>query len=385
MRAPSPPDPYQTAAAQGAANRDASIAGALINNINENSPLGSVRYTQSGTSTYTDPTTGKQVTVPQFTRDVKLSSQQNWLYNQQMEAASHMNALANQQIIRLGNTMGKPFTTNGLPSAVNSITNPTLNTNAPGPSDFSADRQRVEDAIFARQNTQFDRDEAAMRQRLASQGLTPGSEAYNGEVDRFNQAKTDARTQAILAGGEEQSRLFNMAVGQQQAQNAALGQQFNQNAQAGDFRNAARQNAFTESLAVRNQPINEVSALLGGGQVSMPQFQQPYRQAVGAAPVGAYINQDYQNRLSQYNSGMSGLFGIGSSLIGGLFGLSDRRTKTDIQRVGRTDAGLPVYTFRYRGDPKVQMGVMADEVERQNPDAVVRDGGLKYVDYAQVA
>lgn len=51
--------------------------------------------------------------------------------------------------------------------------------------------------------------------------------------------------------------------------------------------------------------------------------------------------------------------------------MSDRRMKEDIQRVGTLDNGLPVYSFRYRGDPRVQIGLMSDDVRAKHPDAVV--------------
>ena len=355
MQAPQSPNPITTAAAQAGANRDSSISGALINNVNEVTPLGNVAYNRTGSSSYVDAS-GKTVTVPTFTRTTTLSPSQKGLYDQQVRAGSDLNNLAIGQIGRLNTTMSQPVSTDGLPTAVNQIGG-----------DFSADRRRVEDAIFARQNSQFNRDEDRMRQRLASQGLTPGSEAYNNDVQQFEQAKTDARQQAILAGGQEQSRMFGME------------------AQAGDFANAARQNAFTERMALRNQPINEISALLGGGQVSMPQFQQPFRQAVGAPDVQGAVGQDYQNRLQSYNNRMSGMFGLGGAALTGLFGLSDRRAKTDIERVGTTNGGLAVYRYRYKGDPQFRLGVMADEVEKVNPRAVRTIGGLKHVDYREVA
>ena len=54
MKAPSPPDPYEQANAQAGANRDAAISGAIINNIDESSPFGSVDYTRDGEDSYTD-------------------------------------------------------------------------------------------------------------------------------------------------------------------------------------------------------------------------------------------------------------------------------------------------------------------------------------------
>jgi hypothetical protein len=66
------------------------------------------------------------------------------------------------------------------------------------------------------------------------------------------------------------------------------------------------------------------------------------------------------------------------------FAASDRRLKTDIQRIGTTDGGLPVYTYRYKGEDAMQMGVMAQDVEKVNPDAVREFNGYKAVNYALV-
>jgi hypothetical protein len=74
--------------------------------------------------------------------------------------------------------------------------------------------------------------------------------------------------------------------------------------------------------------------------------------------------------------GMTGAFGPA-----GWLGLSDRRTKTDVHKVGELNSGLPVYTYRYHGDPETRMGVMADEVEKVAPAAVGRIGPFKAVNY----
>jgi hypothetical protein len=75
---------------------------------------------------------------------------------------------------------------------------------------------------------------------------------------------------------------------------------------------------------------------------------------------------------------IGGLIGAGASAAK-LF--SDERLKTDIKRVGVLDNGLPVYTFRYRGSSKIQMGVMAQDVELVKPAAVEDFGSYKIVDY----
>ena len=65
---------------------------------------------------------------------------------------------------------------------------------------------------------------------------------------------------------------------------------------------------------------------------------------------------------------------------------SDERLKEDIHRVGETDDGLPIYSYRYKGDNKTQIGLIAQDVEKKKPEAVglapAADGHLyKTVDY----
>ena len=72
--------------------------------------------------------------------------------------------------------------------------------------------------------------------------------------------------------------------------------------------------------------------------------------------------------------------------VANLFALSDRRMKHSIRRIGKTDDGMPIYRFKYKGDENEQthIGFMADEVERKHPDAVsTAPNGMKRVDYSQ--
>ena len=66
---------------------------------------------------------------------------------------------------------------------------------------------------------------------------------------------------------------------------------------------------------------------------------------------------------------------------------SDRRLKHDIEKIGKSDDGLPIYKFKYKNDPNDQthIGFMADEVEKKHPEAVGLAGGYKTVDYDKIA
>jgi hypothetical protein len=61
--------------------------------------------------------------------------------------------------------------------------------------------------------------------------------------------------------------------------------------------------------------------------------------------------------------------------------LSDERAKHDIKKVGELYDGQPVYRFKYNGDDKTQMGLIAQKVEKGHPEAVGLAGGMKTVDY----
>lgn len=85
----------------------------------------------------------------------------------------------------------------------------------------------------------------------------------------------------------------------------------------------------------------------------------------------------------------SGMFGGIGSALGGLAGgagmsFSDKRLKKDIKKVGITDGGLDVYTYKYKAGGPTQMGVMAQDVEIDNPDAVTEIDGFKAVNYSKI-
>ena len=61
--------------------------------------------------------------------------------------------------------------------------------------------------------------------------------------------------------------------------------------------------------------------------------------------------------------------------------MSDARLKENINAVGKLDNGLTVYSFNYLDNPTTHIGLMAQEVEDVNPEAVSEIDGYKMVDY----
>ena len=64
---------------------------------------------------------------------------------------------------------------------------------------------------------------------------------------------------------------------------------------------------------------------------------------------------------------------------------SDERLKTNVKRVGHTDEGTPIYTYTMKGGNKTLMGVMAQDIQKDQPEAVATMGnGFKKVYYSKV-
>lgn len=147
----------------------------------------------------------------------------------------------------------------------------------PGVDDFGRERDQVTNALLSRSEPQFQRDEELTRTRLINQGIAPGAEASNYDLDTLNRARNDARQQAILAGSQEQSRLANLAM-------AARGQFTGERAQQGQFANNAQNQAFSQGLA--------------GGQFANQAQQNQYGQNLGAMQAGnaAQAQQYAQNQ-----------------------------------------------------------------------------------------
>lgn len=99
-------------------------------------------------------------------------------------------------------------------------------------------------------------------------------------------------------------------------------------------------------------------------------------------PMNSYMNAQQQAAANQTNS-QNGFYNALGQLGSAAFMLSDSRVKTDVSQVGTLDNGLPVYAYRYIWGGPMQIGVMAQDVEKVKPEAVTEFGGIKAVNYAE--
>lgn len=326
-KAPTPTDPVATAAASTGTNVATALANASLNHVNQVGPDGSLTYSQSGTSSFTDPYTKQTYQIPNYTQTTALSQNQQKLYDLNNQTQQNLGNIGVQQSSRIGDLLNTPF-------------------------DASTANKAVENKIDAlgssRLDPQFARSQDALQTQLANQGIQPGSAAWNAQMTQFSQGKNDAYNQLYLQGNQQ---------------------------------------AYQQALTDRNQPLNEISALRSGSQVSNPTFGATPQTTIPTTDTAGIINnsynqqnQQYQTQMNNWNSTAGGLFKLGGSAIT----LSDRRLKKDIKKVGKTNDGQSLYSYKYKGTDEHRIGLMAQDVEKKKPDAVVTmPSGYKGVDYSK--
>ena len=105
---------------------------------------------------------------------------------------------------------------------------------------------------------------------------------------------------------------FNNSAAQQEFGNQMTSAGFNNEWKRAGFGNqrALRSDYLNEAYALRNQPLNEIGALLSGSQVQGPQFVNTPQTSVGGVDYTGLVNQQYQSKLANSQAKMGGLFGL---------------------------------------------------------------------------
>lgn len=318
--APEPPDPQETSAAQTGTNIGTAIANNTMGMVDQVTPYGSLTYDQTGTYTYEDPYTGQTYDLPTYTSTTELSPEQQYILDQNLQSQSNLADVAVDRSDFLKDYLPQ---TEAMTDAID---------------------QKLYDLGSKRLDPRFEQRREDMQTRLVNQGIAPGSEAYNREMQGLGQQENDAYNQLLLQGRGQAAAEVNM-------------------------------------------PINQITALLSGSQVQNPNVSMMQPQGAPTTDVAGLINSNYNQRLNiwqqeaaQRGGLLGGLFGAAGQL--GAAAISDRRLKDDIVKVGEIGP-LNVYEFRYLGTGKVRTGFMADEVERVAPEAVIYANGFAAVDYGK--
>jgi hypothetical protein len=214
-----------------------------------------------GTQNYTQNGTWADGT-PRYSMSTTLSEPEQRNQNQQWEFDNLTNQLGINQTKKLTGLLDTPFKL-----------------------DNEATESRLMELGSKRLNPELARRSAALESKLYNQGVLPGTEAYREAMAENTRGENDAYNQLLLTG---------------------------------------RGQANTELMAERNQPINEITALMSGGQVNQPQFGNTPQTGVANTDIAGITQQGYENALlpwKQENSNkqalMGGLFSLGGAALGG--------------------------------------------------------------------
>jgi hypothetical protein len=258
--APPPPD-YRAAARETAAgDLEAARAAAAANRVNQVTPYGALTYSQNpDLDNFGNPT---------FTATQTLSPEQQKLLDYQNQTSMGLGELTGKGLGYVENMLDNPFTTQDLPSL-----------------GFDAG-QTYQDAYMARLDPQIQQGREQTAQRLANQGITIGSKAYEEAMRLQGQKENDLRLGATTQG---------FGTGLQ-----------------------ARQQGFNEAAYQRNEPLNTLNAVRTGAQVTNPSYVSVPQQAttrgadlLGAATAEGNYNTASANASAAQNAGMtSGLMSL---------------------------------------------------------------------------
>lgn len=230
---------------------------------------------------------------------------------------------------------------------------------------------------------------------LGSTGESALTSGVNALQNIASPAYQQAEMQAALAPGEAQ---YAQNISGQQAQFGGAGQlgsarsALAQQQTAGATQAAQQQAAASVLNNIASQQASAGSQLAGLGQSGLSGAQAAGANQLTASMAPQQLYNQYSSVLfgtpsSSYNPNFSGTQSTSTNTnaanagISLLPSLSDIRAKEEIVYVGKYK-GHKMYEFKYRGQPEVYRGVMAQDVQEYMPEAIhVREDGMLTVDY----
>lgn len=179
--------------------------------------------------------------TPHYTATQTLSPEQQNLYNLGTQTQSNLGNIGVEQSDKIRGILNTPY-------------------------DINASINNQQSDIAAKLlDPQWQQRQSALETQLANQGVQQGSEAYTNAQRDFGMQRDNSYNSALLA---------------------------------------SRGQAATEALAQRNQPLNEITALMSNSQVQQPNFTGTPQSQVANTDVAGITNNAFQNNFANYNAQM---------------------------------------------------------------------------------
>lgn len=211
------------------------------------------QVTPWGNLTYSQSGTWDDGT-PRYTATQSYSPEGQKIFNNYSSLSGKIGDIGNTLAGNVAGTMGQPF------KLGNEATEGRL---------MELGRKRL-DPMFAEREQSTETD-------LLNRGIRPGTPAYESIKRSENEGRNDAYNSLLLGG---------------------------------------RAQASNELLTERNQPLNELMAMLGGTQVQQPGFTNTPNTSVSGTDYAGLVQNKFNQESAQHNAMMGGLFGLGGTALG---------------------------------------------------------------------
>ena len=250
-----------------------------------------------------------------------------------------------------------------LQSQLNPYANGSMVGNNPA---LAAQLAQIQNDVGSSINGQFaaaGRDLSGANQMAYGRGVAAAeapiiAQQYNQDVsNQINAANAlygAGNSTANTLGNMQQNYLANQGQGITAAQSALDANNYGANA------------TLAEEAQRRGIPVQALQML---AQIGVPIA------GLGSQSQGTSTGTQQMSGVDQFTKIMSGL-GMLSKFMP-----SDARLKEDLAPVGTLFDGTPVYGYRFKGAPAYHIGLLAQDVEKRSPHAVIEIGGMKAVDY----
>jgi len=254
-------------------------------------------------------------------------------------------------------------------------------------SDIGTAQQDVFSQLQAMRTPEQERQRLALENRLFQQGRegirtaqyggTPEQLAFEKAIQEQQAADALMARQQALTEQQQRAGLISEALGQGRAQQALQAELGLGGAQAAFL---PQQQAL--SMLAAGQPFSDLATraglqgIIAEGELAGGGLEALMRGEGSAAAT----EQEFLKGLREavFGGGSQSNFTAGLGMLGGLFGLSDIRLKTNIKKVGQVTDDIGLYTWDWTDEGKdlakeqPTIGVLAQEVMKSLPEAVTK-------------
>jgi len=380
-KAPPAPDYTGAAQAQGAANVETAIVEGTMNRPDVYSPYDITTWRDIGTAD-----------KPRFEAQYTLRPEYETQRQKQASIGGQYLDVAGQ---RLGELPSGQFDFGALPTYQAGV-DTTGFTPLATTDDLSDYATRSETAYYNRAYGRLkpaqDMEKQQLHTQLINSGLPPGSIAYNDQMNRLEMAHSDALTGLAQSSIAEGQRMRQGLAGEAQSMRQA---QLAEATMMQQMQNQAREKALSEALLGRRLPMEELATLTGSPSIgaaglgtattglNVPGVSIAPPPIFGAAQAqGADAMNRYGQEMAGYGARMGMLGNLGGSAM---MAMSDKILKENIVKVGQSPLGFNIYEWNYLWSPERFRGVIAQEVQKIKPTAVLANiFGHLLVDYSKL-